>query len=40
MEDVAGVLNAVLCRLLWRSEAVISAAVKVFEAAGAVLQLI
>lgn len=33
-------LDAVFCCLLWRSKAVVSAAMKVFEAAAPILQLI
>lgn len=40
MQHVAGVLYAILRRLLGRREAVVPGTVEVLEAAGAVLQLI
>lgn len=40
MQDVAGMLDAILGCLLWGGEAVVSATMEVLEAAGAVLQFI
>lgn len=40
VEDVAGVLDPVLGRLLWGGEAVVARSVEIFEAAAVVLQLV
>lgn len=40
VQDITGVLDSVFSRLLWGGEAVVAGSMKVFEAAGVILQLI